>query len=320
MGFVDSQSNQSSPTKSASMETIQRLASCILLLAVTSFCPLQAQSQAATPRIGLLTAGTPQSTAPMLAGLRQGLREHGYVEGTNIAIEYRFAHGQFDRLADLARELVGLRVDLLVTLVTQASIAAKENTQTIPIVMVAVSDPVSAGLVASLSRPVANVTGTSSMTSETAGKSLELLKESVPGAQRIAVLWNPTNRILQTQLIRQTESAARSMGIQLQMFEARDLESIEKVFAAISKERISALNVLPDPTFVAHAARIAALAAKAGLPSVSGSPAYADTGGLMAYGPSFSELARAAGGHVAKILRGEKPRNCLWSSPRSSSS
>ncbi|CAG0955910.1 hypothetical protein BURK1_00449 [Burkholderiales bacterium] len=286
---------------------IRRLASRLLLLAVVVLCPVPAQADAAVPRIGVLSAGTPESTAPLLAGLRQGLREHGYVEGTGIAIETRFAHGRFDRLPDLARELIGMPVDVLVTVVTQASIAAKDNTKSTPIVMVGVSDPVEAGLVAGLSRPGGNVTGTSAMNAETARKWLELLRESVPGVRRVAVLWNPTNRIFQMQLIRQTEAAARSLGVELRMFEARDPDSIERAFAALSKERVAGLNVLPDPAFVAHADRIAALAEKARLPSVSGSTAYAEAGGLMAYGPSYPELARAAGGQVARILKGAKP-------------
>jgi putative ABC transport system substrate-binding protein len=200
-----------------------------------------------------------------------------------------------------------LRVNVLVTQVTQASIAAKDNTKTIPIVMSGVSDPVASGLVASLSRPGGNVTGTSAMGSETSAKWMELLKEAVPGARRVAVLWNPANRVFHLQLLRETEAAARLLGLQLRLFEARDLESIEKALATISKERFSGLNVLPDPTLVAHHPRIAALAEMARLPSVSGSFGYADAGGLMAYGPSYPELARAAGGYVAKILKGAKP-------------
>ena len=288
-------------------EIVPRLAARILLLVVV-LCSFQGQSEAASPLIGVLSPATPESAAPILAALRQGLREHGYIEGTNIAIEYRFAYGQFDRLPELARELIRLRVDVLVTVVTQASIAAKDNTKTIPIVMSGVSDPVGAGLVASLSRPGGNVTGTSGMGFVTAVKGLELLKEVAPGVRRVAVLWNPANRVFQLQLLRETEAAARSMGIQLQLLEARDLESIERVFGTISKERVSGLSVLPDPTFVAYQSRIAALAEKARLPSVSGSfIGYADAGGLMDYGPSYPELARRAAGYVAKILNGAKP-------------
>jgi putative ABC transport system substrate-binding protein len=294
---------------------IPRLAPRILLLAVIVLCSIHAQSDAAGPRIGLLSPGTPESTAPVLAGLRQGLRENGYVEGTNITIESRFARDQFDRLPELARELIGLPVDVLVTNVTQASIAAKDNTKTVPIVMVGVSDPVASGLIASLSRPGGNVTGTSGMFSEGAGKRLELLRESVPGIRRVAVLWNPANRVFQLQLIKETEAAARLLGIQLQMVEARDLASIETAFATISKERVWGLNVLPDPTFGANASSIAALAEKARLPSVSGSGMYADAGGLMSYAPSLPELARISGGYVAKILRGAKPAELAVEQP-----
>jgi len=288
-----------------------RLIVHILLLGVIALSSARAQSQATVPRIGFLSSATPDSamTLNQLEGFRQGLREHGYVEGSNIAIEYRFAHQRFERLPDLARELISLPVDVLVTAVTQASVAAKENTRTIPIVMAGVADPVAAGLVSSLARPGGNVTGTSSMSAATVPKSLELLKEMVPGIRRVAVLWNPTNRVFQMQMVRETEAAARSLGIQLQMFEAHDLPSIERAFETISKERAAGLNVLADPTLNAHAARIAALAEKARLPSVSGTSLYAEAGGLMAYGANFYEQYRHAAGYVAKILKGAKPAN-----------
>ena len=162
------------------MQTTSRFAPRTLLLTLIVFCLLYAQSYAASPRIGLLSAGTPEGTASILAGFRDGLREQGYTEGTNIAIESRFANDQFDRLPDLARELIGLKVDVLVALFTQSAIAAKDNTKTIPIVMVGVSDPIASKLVSSLSHPGGNVTGTSGMFSEAAGKRLELLKEAVP--------------------------------------------------------------------------------------------------------------------------------------------
>jgi putative ABC transport system substrate-binding protein len=145
------------------------------------------------------------------------------------------------------------------------------------------------------------------MFSEAAGKRLELLHEAVPGIRRVVVLWNPTNRVFQLQLIRETEAAARLLGIQLQAFEARDLASIEKVFATMPREPAMGLNVLPDTTLGAHATRIAALAERARLPSVGGGATYAESGSLLGYGPSLHELARNAGGYVAKILRGAKP-------------
>ena len=286
---------------------IRRLRARILLFALLLFFGATGPAGAAGPRIGLLSAGTPESTAPMLDGLREGLREQGLVEGVNITIEARYAQGRFDRLPQLARELTAAPVDLLVTVVTQATIAARDSTRSIPIVMIGVSDPVATGLVASLSRPGGNVTGTSAMNAETAGKWLELLREAVPEARRFAVLWNPANRVFQAQLIQQTEAAARSIGLQLQLFEAQDLASIERAFAAISKQRFSGLNVLTDPTFIAHAGRIAALAEAARLPTVGGNVAFAEVGGLMAYGPSYPELARIAGNYAARILKGADP-------------
>lgn len=284
-----------------------RFAFLVSLVPLFAFCAVAAAADAARPRIGFLSPGTSESSAVVLAGLRRGLLENGLVEGTNIAIESRFANNRFDRLSGLARELIALPVDVLVTTVTQATIAARDNTKTIPIVMIGVSDPVASGLVASLSRPGGNVTGTSGMFSEAAGKRLQLLKEVIPDARPVAVLWNPANPTFQMQQIEATEAAARTLGIELQLFEARDPESIQKAFTEISKERVSGLNVLPDPTFTTHAARIAALAAKARLPSVSGNGAYAEVGGLMAYGPSFTEMARGAGAIVAKILNGANP-------------
>ena len=278
-----------------------------LLLAVAALALMPALANAAGPRIGFLSAGTPESSAVVLEGLRRGLREQGYVDGGNIVIEPRFANDRFDRLPELARELVALPVDVLVANVTQASIAARDSTRTIPIVMLGVSDPVASGLVASLARPGGNVTGTSGMFSEAAGKRLQLLMEARPGTQRVAVLWNPSNRVFQAQMIEETVAAARALGVELRMFEANDAESIERAFAAIARERFSGLNVLPDPILAAHGARIAALAANARLPSVSGNSSYADVGGLMTYGPSFAEMGRGAGVYVAKILRGAKP-------------
>jgi putative ABC transport system substrate-binding protein len=279
----------------------------LLLLAIALLCSAHSHSDAGSPRIGFLSPSTPKGTAVVLAALRQGLREHGYVEGTNITIEARFGNDRFDRLPDLARELVGMPVDVLVAYVTQASIAAKQSTGTIPIVMIGVGDPVASGLVSSLSRPGANVTGTSGSFSESAGKRLQLLKEAVPSLQRVAILWNPANPIFQKQILEETNAAARQLGLELQYFEAHDSESIESAFAAISNQRVSAVNVLPDPVFAANWARIAALAAKSRLPSVSMNSAFAESGGYLAYGANIAELARGAGGYVAKILKGAKP-------------
>jgi putative ABC transport system substrate-binding protein len=279
-----------------------------LLVALFALCVLAAQSDAASPRIGFLSPGTPESSATVLAGLRDGLRENGFTDGGNVVIEARYAHGRFERLPELARELVALPVDVLVTFVTQASLAARDATKTIPIVMLGVSDPAGAGLVSSLSRPGGNITGTAGMFSESAGKRLELLLEAVPGIRRVAVLFNPANRVFQSQQVRETEEAARRLGVELRLFEARDVASIERAFATFAKEGVTGLNVLPDPILVAaHAPTIAALAQRSRLPSVSANGTYAEAGGLIAYGPSFHEMGRSSGGYVAKILKGAKP-------------
>jgi putative tryptophan/tyrosine transport system substrate-binding protein len=238
---------------------------------------------------------------------RDGLRALGYVESHSIVIEHRSADGRYDRLPDLAAELVRLHVDLIVAVVTQASLAAKNATNTIPIVMLAVGDPIGAGLVTNLARPGGNVTGTSFMAVEAGGKSLELLKDVAPKLRLVAVLWNPTNPVFQTQMVKGTEAAARSLGIQLRMLAARNADEIERAFELINGDRSEALTVIVDPVFIEHRARLAALAAEKRLPSVSEFRDYAEAGGLMAYSPDFSELGRRAASSVDKILKGAKP-------------
>jgi len=229
------------------------------------------------------------------------------VEGQNIAIEYRWAEGRFERLPDLAAELVRLKVDVIVSVVTQASLAAKNATRTIPIVMVAAGDPLGSGLVASLARPGGNVTGPSSMYAELAGKQLELLKETVPKVSRVAVLWNPANAVWQAQMLRATEVAARALGLQLQLLEARGPDELEGAFAAMTRERASALLVQVDVIFALHARRLADLAAKRHLPAMYGSREHVEAGGLMSYAPNIPDLFRRAATYVDKILKGAKP-------------
>ncbi len=260
------------------------------------------------PRIGYLSPGS-GSPGPVAYydEFQRGLRELGYVEGRNIVIEYRFADGKFDRLAALAAELVQLNVDVIVSVVTQASVAAKNATRTIPIVIVSVGDPVGAGLVASLARPGANVTGTSGMTTEVVGKSLGLFKQTVPKVSPMAVLWNPNNVVYQGQMLRETEVTAQTLGIQLQMFGARGPDEFDRTFAAIASARAASLLVLPDPVFSAHTARIADFADKSRLPAMYGLREHAAAGGLMAYGPNYADLYRRAASYVDKILKGTKP-------------
>jgi len=260
--------------------------------------------QAKVPVIGFLAPGNP--TDPLNGGFRAGLQELGYVDGVNIRIESRWGRGSFDRLPDLAAELVRLNVDVIVASVTAASLAAHKATATIPIVMVAVGDPIGVGLITSLARPGGNVTGTSSM-AEITGKQLQLLREVVPNISRIAVLWNPTNYDYQIQLVRHAESAARTTGVELQLLEARASNEIEPAFAAIDREGMRALLILSDPLWVINNQTLANLAAERRLVALEGTRIFADAGGLMAYGPSFFDLYRRSAAYVDKILKGAKP-------------
>jgi putative ABC transport system substrate-binding protein len=270
----------------------------------------RAQQPGKVARIGYLSPGYAFAQGEMLARdepFRQGLRELGYVEGNNIVIEYRFAEGRFDRLADLAAELVRLKVDVIVAVVTQASLAARDATKMIPIVMMGVSDPVGSGLVESLPRPGANITGTSSMTSEVVGKSLEILKEAVPKLARVAVLWNPANAVFQEQMLRETEAAAGVLGVQIQAFGVQGPNEFDTAFAAIANERVDALVVLADPILALHKTRIVDFAEKSRLPAIYGIKDFAAAGGLMSYGPYMEGQFRRAATYVDKILKGARP-------------
>ena len=275
---------------------------CAVLFALCSVA--EAQQPKKVSRIGFLS---PTSDDPRVEAFRQGLGELGYKEGQNIAIEYRWADGRFEQLPDLALELVRLKVDIVVAVVTQASLAAKKATGTIPIVMIGVADPVGSGLVASLARPGANITGTSSMTAEVVGKQLELLKETLPKISRVAALWNPANPIFQAIQRREAEDAARAVGVRLELVGARGPEEIHSAFEAVMRERTRAILILNDPVFTAYLKRIADLSAKYRLPAVSGTLEYTEAGGLMAHGPSFPDMYRRAATYVDKILKGAKP-------------
>ena len=267
----------------------------------------EAQQPAKMARLGYLTAAGRAGSAHLIEAFVRGLGDLGYVEGKNIAIEYRLADGKFERLPELAADLVRLKVDVIVAAVTQASLAAKAATATIPVVMVAVSDPVGSGLIASLARPGGNLTGTSGMTAETAGKPLGLLKETLPKISRVAALWNPANPVFQAAQLREVEVTAKALGVKLQSLQARDAEEIDRAFAAIAAERTRALQVLGDPLFNTHRKQIAALALKHRLPAASGVKEYADAGLLMSYGANFPESYRRAATYVDKILKGAKP-------------
>jgi putative ABC transport system substrate-binding protein len=264
----------------------------------------RAQQPGKVSRIGYLSPGR---AAPRDEAFRQRLQELGWVEGKNILVEYRFAEGKFDQLRALAEELVRLDVDVIVTAVTQASLAAKHATKRIPIVFAAVSDPLGTGLVASLARPGANVTGTAGMSADIVGKSLELLRAVVPGVSRVAVIWNPDNAIYQAQMLRDTQLAAGQLDIELSIVAVRGPHEFDTAFTGISGTQAGALMVLSDPAYSPHAAQMADLANKNRLPAMYSVREYAVAGGLMSYGASFTDLFRRAADYVDKILRGSKP-------------
>ncbi len=271
--------------------------------------PLVAEAQPAGKiyRIGYLSAGAPTSNPLVIAAFQQGLRDLGWVEGQNIDIEYRWAEGRFDRLPDLAADLVHLKVDVIIAAPTPAALAAKNATGTVPIVAVSLTHPVELGLVGSLARPGGNVTGLSySVGADIFGKDLELLKEVVPRVRRVAVLSNPDSPA-QPLTVRNVKDAARSLGLQLQLLEARGPEGFDGAFAAMAREHVGALLVVQDPAFIPHRARLVDLAAKNRLPSIFTQREDAEAGGLMSYGPSLSDLYRRAGTYVDKILKGANP-------------
>jgi len=230
------------------------------------------------------------------------------VEGQNFVFEYRLADGKPDVLPDLAGDLVRLKVDVIVAAGDPAIYAAKRATTTIPIVMVAAGDPVGGGIVTSLARPGGNITGTTFLSSELAGKRLELLKETAPKASRVAALWNPNNPGWVPDF-RETKAAAEQLGLRLQFVEARSLKELEGAFSAMIREKAMALIVLSDPWFFARERRqqIVDFAAKNRLPSMYELREFVDAGGLMSYGPSLLDMARRAAFHVDKILKGAKP-------------
>jgi ABC-type uncharacterized transport system substrate-binding protein len=286
-----------------------RLIGLAVILTLSLFAaPLAAEAQqAGTRRIGFLETGSPSSARVQLwETLRQRLRELGYFEGQNIAFESRFAEGKTDRLPGLAAELVALKVDVIVTSGTPASLAAKQATLTIPIVMAQLADPVGSGLVASLGRPGGNVTGLTTQDADLSGKRLGLLKEVVPKVSRIALLIEETNP--GTVLIAKgTQAAARLAGVQLQSLGVRDPGELDRAFSAMKEARAGALIVESSSMLFTSRTRLADLALKNRLPTMFAQREYAEAGGLMAYSADFLDLFRRTATFVDKILKGAKP-------------
>jgi putative ABC transport system substrate-binding protein len=274
----------------------------------TLVAPLTAGAQqvAKAPRIGVLHVGAPAAVSQLVEAFNQGLREHGYVEGQNIVVERRFGEARAERISEVAAELVRLKVDVIVVGTDQGVAAVKQQTQTIPIVMANSTDPVGTGFVASLARPGGNVTGFSIMAPELSAKRLELLKEAVPGLSRVAIMWNPDVRgaVLD---YKETEGAARALRLQLQSVEVSRVDDFNRAFSALTTGRAEALIVVASALTFTNRGQIASLAQKNRLPSMVGLKQFADAGGLMAYGPSTTELWRRAATYVDKILKGAKP-------------
>ena len=281
----------------------------VLLLLSASLGTAAAQPPEKVPRVGYLNPGS--SSDPLiqrrLEAFRQGLRELGYVEGQNIAIESRWAEGKYDRYPALAADLVRLKVAVIVAHGGTATQAVQQATRTIPIVMSLVLDPVGIGLVPSLARPGGNVTGTSFMAPDLVGKQLELLRELVPKVSRVALLRHPANPG-SALFLREAEAAARILGVRLQTLEARNPQEIDSAFAAMTRERAGALLIFPDSFFATQRRQIAELAVKRRLPAIhGGTPEYGEAGGLMVYSPNILDLERRAATYVDKILKGAKP-------------
>jgi putative ABC transport system substrate-binding protein len=269
--------------------------------------PFAARAQNATPVIGYLHGGASGYSAPDVAGFRRGLDEAGYVEGQNVAIEYRWAEGRYDRLPALAADLVDRKVGVIAAIGgPPVAHAAKNATSTIPIVFVSGRDPVADGLVASLARPGGNVTGVSIFVVELNPKRFELLYELVPQVKVIALLENPTIPATERET-RELQEAAQAKGVQLHILKARTESEIDAAFAALVQRQAGALHVATDAFFLNRREQITALAARHAVPAISGFREFATAGGLISYGPSLTAVSRQAGIYAGKILKGAKP-------------
>jgi len=279
-----------------------------LLLALCLLAPWSAGAQppGAVPRIGLLDTASFAGRAPLWEAFREEMRQLGYVEGRTVIFEARGADGKYERLPALAAELVRLKVDAIVTAGTPTAQAARQATATIPIVMATGSDPVGLGLVASLARPGGNLTGVTSLTGELSAKRLQLARELVPGASRLAILGDAGSAAFAS-IVRQTEVAARALGVRLHAVGVRSAAELDGAFSTMARERPAVLLVNPDPTLFEQRRRLADLAVKHQLPTVHGQREYAEVGGLIAYGANRPEMFRRAAVYVDKILKGAKP-------------
>jgi putative ABC transport system substrate-binding protein len=283
------------------MKYFIRFTLCAVLLALCQSA--EAQQQPKVPRVGILFMGGKDQ--PHLETLKKGLSELGYSEGKNIILAYRYAEGRNDRLQELAKEFVRDKVDVLVTTSTISAQAARQATKTIPIVMTS-GNPLGQGLADSLAKPGRNVTGLTVLPLDLAGKRVELLKETFPKAHRVATLWSSRD-MLSTRSFKETQNAAKAFAMQLHSFELRDVEDIDKAFAATPKKPVDAVLVVISPFVTLHSKRIVDLALKHRLPGMYPTRQFVEESGLMAYGPLISDLYYRAATYIDKILKGAKP-------------
>jgi putative ABC transport system substrate-binding protein len=266
----------------------------------------QAQHSGHVPRVGYLGTSSPSLEPELVKAFREGLRDHGYVEGQNIVIEYRWAEGNYQRFPDLVADLVKLKVDLILTAGTPGALAAKRATQTIPVVMAVTGDAVATGLVSSLARPGGNLTGLTTMVPDLEGKRLEILREVLPKLMTVVVLLNTSNPLTAIQW-EQTKTGAKALGIQLQPIEVQRPEDFKDAFARVARQRPDAIMMVADRFQLAHRMQIVDFVAKARLPAIYPYRDFVVAGGLMSYGPSYEDLFRRSATYVDKILRGAKP-------------
>ena len=266
-----------------------------------------ARAQQAPPVIGVLHPQSPDGYDSRLRAFRQSLKDSGYVEGENVAIEYRWAENQMDRLPTLAAELVRRKVAVIVAISPAAALAAKAATTTIPIVFAVAGDPVQFGLVVSLAQPGSNATGINFFLSELHAKRLELLRDLVPAAARVAVLVNPSNAVDAVPNLREVEAAAQAMGLQIRILNAVGNHEINVAFTTFARERPDALFVVSDPLFISRRVQLTHLASRHAIPAIYSTRDFPEAGGLMSYGTNVTDAWREAGAYAARILKGAKP-------------
>ena len=304
--MTDVSGQRSVVSKSHALSAMLFALSFLSALLFTLSFPAEAQQPKKVPRIGLLSVGADPAKPVVWLPFLEKMREFGYVEGQNIAFERRFGEGRRERLLELVAGLVSAKVDIVVATGTSENKAAKQALPATPIVMMLVGDPIGDGLINSLARPGGNVTGVTTLSEELSGKRLELLKEAIPRIARVALLLNPGSP-RRARLLQETEDAVKEFSLQLRVHDVREPEGLPKAFSAMTSERANALIVPIDAMFFNQRSRIVSLAAESRLPAIYDQGEFVDAGGLMAYGPSLSDLSSRAAIFVDKILKGRKP-------------